>query len=61
MFWPNASSSDVQVVTMKDSDVHFSAVLLFLPNYIELILGYVGYQAVVMHVFAFSVICDRLD
>jgi hypothetical protein len=52
MFQPNWPSSGVQVVVMKESAAHCNAVLLFLCNCLRLILGYVGYQPVAMHMFA---------
>jgi hypothetical protein len=42
MFRPNCPASGVQVVVMKESAAHCNAVLLFLRNYIGLILGCVG-------------------
>jgi hypothetical protein len=42
MFRPNRPSSGAQVVVMKESAAHCNAVLLFLYNYLGLILGYVS-------------------
>jgi hypothetical protein len=58
MFQPNRPSSGVQVVVMKESATQCNAVLFFLCSCLELILGYVGYHAVTMHVFPFYVILE---
>jgi hypothetical protein len=39
---------------MKEPADHYNAVLFFLCSCLGLILGYVGYQTVVMYVFALS-------
>jgi hypothetical protein len=46
MFRPNWPSSGVQVVVIKESDAHCNALLLLVGSCLGLILGYVGWPAV---------------
>jgi hypothetical protein len=55
MFRPNRPSSGVQVVVMKESAAHCNAVLLLICSCLGLIVDYVGYRAVAMHVFGLSI------
>jgi hypothetical protein len=58
IFRPNRPSSGVQFVVAKESAGHCNAVLLSLCNCLGLIIGYVSYRAVTMHVFALSAILE---